>query len=893
MKKSSDASASLRKWATHAISENVPPAPFCCGTRSADARRMTRLRVAICSTIPPRQCGLATFAADLAQSLESAPGVGEVGIVAMERTSEQGENAMTRVRRATASSPAIIAVVSDEVRATYSGAAKRTNEWADLVVVQHEFGIFGGNDGDLLLEYLGSLDVPYILTLHTVLPHFSSGQLEVLRTACAGASAVTVFTATAKAILLAQHIGDAARIHIVVHGAPAELYGIDRIQAKNALGVQHNFVLSSFGLVSKGKGLELAIEALALVCKVQPNTVLLIAGRTHPEVLRKEGEAYRQSLMVKAAELGVSAQVRFMDGFLRIDEIARLLAATDVFVTPYVNLDQIVSGALTFALAAGCPVVSTPYLYAVDQLSSGAGVVVADRDAAAFARPILGYALNDSRREAAQRSAAAVGADMRWSAVGARMAGLCASLMTRTPPWRNHVGANDSVACEIGSPYDSLPPGPVGTLHLRRLVDDTGVIQHATGIVPLLSSGYCIDDVARLIPVAMALSAFEDGWEVASTRGLAFIADAHRGDGAMLSNFMSWNRTWLDAPHFGDHVGRALAGLSQLPATTEYQTVVAPLVGTILRGWPDQPPLHPDSFALIAQARAPHNADLVVASRMLQRLMDAYRSVQRPGWWWPEERVRYDHVRFPHAMISGGLLTSNDEAVEMGLRSLNWYSNCCDQDTFLRFPGHRGWGPGETLQWSGDEQPLEALAFFEAHLAAASATGDAIHAEFARQAHQWFLGRNRLDLMMVNPDSGACYDGLGATDVNYNCGAESTLAFMATQLQAHDLPRPKQQLMPSSSPRAIAHSYSPTKHTEDHMLTGVKSSVILEMVPDSIVLDEFAARNGCVVNVIDLGDGRVKIESFAPVECENADVVTELRQLSLTQRGDLDALRLS
>ena len=854
---------------------------------------MTRLRVAICSTIPPRQCGLATFAADLAQSLQSAPGVGEVGIVAMERTSQQGDFASSMVRQATPISPAIIAVVSDEVRATYSGAAKRTSEWADLVIVQHEFGIFGGVDGDLLLEYLGSLDVPYILTLHTVLPHFSPGQLAVLRTACAGAAAVTVFTATAKAILLEQHIGDAARIHIVVHGAPAELYGVDRIQAKRALEVEDNFVLSSFGLVSKGKGLELAIEALAVVCKVQPNTVLLIAGRTHPEVLRKEGETYRDSLLSKAAELGVSGQVQFMDGFLRIEEIARLLAATDVFVTPYVNLDQIVSGALTFALAAGCPVVSTPYLYAVDQLSSGAGVVVADRDASAFARPILGYALNDSRREAAQRSSSAVGADMRWSAVGAKMASLCASLMTRMPPLMHIPNAHESVEASISPAYSLGGHGPVSTLHLRRLVDDTGVIQHATGVVPLLSSGYCIDDVARLIPVAMTLCAFEDGWDAASARGVAFIADAHDGDGALLSNFMGWNRTWLDAPHFGDHVGRALVGLSQLPMTTAYQTVVAPLVGAILRGWPDRPPLHPDAFALIAQAQAQHTADLAMASKMLDRLMGAYLSVQRPGWWWPEERVRYDHVRFPQAMIVGGLLMGNDAAVDIGLRSLNWYSNCCDQDSFLRFPGHRGWGPGETLQWSGDEQPLEALAFFEAHLAAFTATGDVLHLEFARHAHQWFLGRNRLDLMMVNPDSGACFDGLGATDVNYNCGAESTLAFLATQLQVGELPRSKHQLSTLSSPRVSTTLKSPTKHTEDQMLTGVKSSVILEMAPDSIVLDEFAARNGCVVNVIDLGDGRVKIESFAPVECENTDVVTELRQLSLTQRGDLDALRLS
>lgn len=737
-----------------------------------------RLKIAVLSTYPPRECGLATFSADLVGSLFGA-GVGSVGVVVLDRVEDGKQSwAATFADAAHARGPAVVAVIDDDLDASYRDGAVLTNVWADVVLVQHEFGIFGGDDGSMLLTYLHALTVPYVLTLHTVLPRFSPGQRSVLRAACEGAAAVTVFTATAKDLLVEQRILPIDRIQCIPHGAPAPLYNADRDLAREALGLEGRFVLSSFGLLSAGKGLELAIEALAVTVSAGVDAVLVVAGKTHPNVLRRDGERYRDSLRDAALAHGMSDRVVFMDGFLRVEEIADVLAATDVFVTPYVNGAQIVSGALTFALAAGCPVVSTPYLYAIDQLEGGAGVIVYDRDPKSFGDAILSYASDDEFREGARVQSRAIGSTMRWSSVGSSFSDLCGEVTTvarSSRVTRSEVVTSDRERVAVSAVW------PLVTVHLDRLVDRRGIIQHATGLVPLLSSGYCIDDAARLITVATTLAEQEPRWEQAAAGAVALIGHAHLDRTSLLSNFMDLTGKWLDVPHFGDHVGRALMGLAAVASLPGYETLVLPLAAQVLHEWPDNSPLHPDAYALIAQSLAPVFANKPVAGAMLRRLIRGYGTNERADWCWPEPTIRYDQGRFPHAMISGGTLLGDGRAVEIGLRSLNWYSRQCDHETYLRFPGHRGWHLSDPLQRSGDEQPLEALAFVDAHRCAYEITGLRAHFDFALRGLAWFHGANRLALPMVDPMTGACADGLGSSDSNRNSGAESNLAFFAAE----------------------------------------------------------------------------------------------------------------
>ena len=324
--------------------------------------------------------------------------------------------------------PAIGTAILRDVAGSYSDAARWVNERnCDVVLVQHEFGIYGGIDGYLLLDFTRNLKVPYAVTFHTVLPAFSTGQAADVAELCRGADAVTVFTATARRLMLDQNLAGLSAIQVVAHGAPSELY---REASKSDLAAELGLsagaqIVSTFGLLSKGKGIELAIEAVSQLAADFPDLRYVIAGRSHPEVVRREGERYRDLLRKLVERPGVQDRVVFLDRFLSIDELADLLAQTEVFLTPYRGEDQIVSGALTFALAAGCPAVSTPYRYACDVLADGAGIVVGFDDVEGFSAAMARLLRAGPERASAVAAAVDASRSMAWPTVGRSLYAPC------------------------------------------------------------------------------------------------------------------------------------------------------------------------------------------------------------------------------------------------------------------------------------------------------------------------------------------------------------------------------------------------------------------------------------------------------------------------------------
>ena len=315
------------------------------------------------------------------------------------------------------------------------------------------------------------------------------------------------------------------------------------------------FLLSTFGLISEGKGLETAIEALPAIVERHPDVMYVIAGRTHPDVAHREGERYRMTLERAVLDLGLEGHVEFDDRFLSVDEIADLLAATDVFVTPYREQEQISSGALTFALAAGCGVVSTPYWYAQDMLESGAGTIVPFADAAALANAVCRYIEEPASLLAARAEARRIGGELAWPSVASATAAVLREAVELAPRRRRSVSLDRQRVT-------------MRTDHLLTLVDDVGIIQHANGVIPNRESGYCVDDVARLAVVALELArrGDEQVWTSIVYRSLAFLQDATAADHG-LRNFMGYDRRWLDAPHHGDHVGRSIWALGEILST--------------------------------------------------------------------------------------------------------------------------------------------------------------------------------------------------------------------------------------------------------------------------------------------------------------------------------------
>ena len=390
------------------------------------------MRVAIVSTYQPRHCGIAVFSGDLRAALLEADSSLVVDIVSISR----GDNSRSHPSE-------VVATIRQEVASDYRAAAEelgRAN--VDVVLIEHEYGIFGGNDGHFVLELANQLTVPMVVTLHTVLANPPAERARTMRALCQRAALIMVFTETARRMLGEQGLAEPERVRVVPHGAPDELTqaawadGVDEDIASSSLqlpSLAGRTILSTFGLISDSKGLELAIRALPSIVASHPEVLYLIAGQTHPEVIHKEGERYRLGLQQLVHDLDLCDHVWFIDRFLSIDELAMLLARTDLYLTPYRSRDQTVSGALTFAVAAGCPVVSTPYFYAEDLLSSGAGRLVPSGDSSELAAAALDLLGSPAKMKAARAEARRVGADLTWSSVGKTTMELLSEVAQRAP----------------------------------------------------------------------------------------------------------------------------------------------------------------------------------------------------------------------------------------------------------------------------------------------------------------------------------------------------------------------------------------------------------------------------------------------------------------------------
>jgi hypothetical protein len=432
--------------------------------------------------------------------------------------------------------------------------------------------------------------------------------------------------------------------------------------------------------------------------------------------------------------------------------------------------------------------VSTPYWYAKDVLSSGAGTLVDFGDSDALGRAVCDFIERPDTFTAARREAAQVGATFGWPSVADATAAVLREAV-RAAPRRTPM------------PDLGLELSDVRTDHLLTLVDDCGVVQHAYGAIPNRHSGYCVDDVARLAVVALELErrTGDRVWAAVLYRSLAFLGDASDPAGTGMRNFMSYDRRWLDEPHVGDHVGRSIWALGDVLTTAWVPALVDPaqrLLATLVRALDLDLSLRTAAYTTLGLARLDPDRLSDDARRLLERcvaqLEHAYEAHAGDGWSWYEDALTYDNARLPQALIVGGAALGRPEAVAAGLSSLEWLGDECGlADGPLRLPGHHGRRRGEPAPGTGDEQPLDASAFVEAELSAFAVTGDAGHGRRAQRAFEWFLGRNRVGRPLYDFATGGCCDGLEEDDVNANEGAESTLAFHRAQLvlDAAGLPR--------------------------------------------------------------------------------------------------------
>ena len=740
----------------------------------------------------PRRCGIATFTTDLHQAIERLPPYEPCGIVAMNDHGRTYEYP-----------PAVSLQIDDRRLGDYERAADVLNRArCEVVSLQHEFGIFGGEAGGHIMALAARLAMPLVTTLHTVLAQPTPAQRRALGDIVDASSRVVVMAEKGRELLRTVYQVAAAKIEVIPHGTP-DCPFVEPDEAKRALGFDGRPVILTFGLLSPSKGIEVMIDAMPEVLESSPAAVYVVLGATHPNLIRDQGETYRSGLMARVRALGIEDHVVFLDRFVDQPTLLRFISMCDVYATPYLNEAQLTSGTLAYSFGLGKAVISTPYWHARELLGDGRGVLVPFGDVAALGRETAGLLHDEPRRLAMRERAYAESRPMTWPRIAERYRTLFESMARgghlRLAPRHGE----DTSGAQRG--HEAARITPIG--HFLSLCDDTGLLQHAVHSVANRSHGYCTDDNARALLLACALGRAGEPPlpETATCRFAAFLQHAWNPDTRRFRNFMSFDRRWDSDPGSEDSHGRALWALGECARSDHDHSrrrwaaslfaEALPSVESFLspRAW---------SFTLLGldgycAAVAEHVGARRLRELLANRLLAIMAAVATPNWEWFENGLAYDNARLPQALIVTGCSIGTPRHVAAGLRSLQWLMSLqTAPGGYFRPVGSSSFGAERTHPQPFDQQPLEAAAAISACLAAWHADGDDSWRTHAEGASAWFLGSNDLSLPLVDVETGSCCDGLHPDRPNENRGGESAVSYLLSLTDMHQFGQRRREALP-------------------------------------------------------------------------------------------------
>ncbi|MCW3835257.1 glycosyltransferase [Sphingomonas canadensis] len=740
----------------------------------------TALRhIALIGNFLPRKCGIATYTTDTHAALKARFPDLRVDVYAMDDHPGRYDYP-----------PEVTRAIPQNERSAYVEAARAIEEsGAQALWVQHEYGIFGGAAGEMLIALLDRLTIPVIATLHTVLERPSADERRVMEQLLRRSARVIVMAERGREILRRVHgVGDRL-VRMIPHGVPDRALA-DPETRKPRFGWQGREVVLTFGLLAPNKGIETMIAAMPEIVAARPQALYVVLGATHPNLVAHEGEAYRDRLKALAAEKGVGDHVRFVDAFVEQEELLDYLQAADIYATPYTNPAQITSGTLSYAVGVGKPVVSTPYVHAAEILADDHGVLVGFGDVDGFAKAIVRLLSDPAERALISGRAYARGRTMLWPRLAESAAAeLCAVLGHRAPP-------------RIARSSAEIAPLAPDFTAVERMSDSTGMLQHSHYSVPDRHHGYCIDDNARALILMCRMPDVDpvvrDRW---TSVYAGFVQFAWNRELRRFRNFMNFDRSWNEAAGSEDSNGRAIwaLGVTARDAHAQkHRDWAASMFDTTASialelGSPRAHAFAMLGAAAMAQAHPGHALSLNILTRFGEELIALLDSARRPEWSWFEIVLAYDNARLPEALLRAGMILDRPDFVAVGLETLEWIgARQTSPEGRFRAVGTESFGRPYADPMPFDQQPLEAQASIDACEAAHAATGDARWIDEAMRAYRWYLGHNDLDLPLASAQDGGCFDGLMPTGLNRNQGAESILALQLANCAISALSKARQ-----------------------------------------------------------------------------------------------------
>ena len=764
-------------------------------------------KVAFISSFLPRKCGIATFTSDLIKSVTSAAkGQFEPLVVAMraDNNLRYEDPVKFEIRR--------------NVKNDYICAADYVNfSNVDLVSVQHEFGLFGGDAGSYLSLLLNRLKAPVITTLHTVLGSPGGEYHKALVEVCNTSYRVVTMNERGFRMLRESYGISSKKVELIAHGIP-DLPFVDSNYYKHKFGMEGRRTILTFGLLSKNKGIEVMLKAMPAIIKAEPSVLYVVLGMTHPTVLKYDGESYRFGLQRLVKELGLQEHVVFHNRFVTDEELNNFLCAADIYATPYLNEAQLTSGTLSFAVGTGKAVVSTPYWAALELLAEGRGKLVDFGDSEQIAETIVEILQNDSLFYSLRRRAYDYGRSRTWPKIGQ---GYWKLFSVKRLPFRvttkaARLPAETTPSIEVPEP---------SLAHLKRLTDDTGLYQHARFTVPDRKHGYSTDDNARAV---IAMTKYyaqypEPGALQLFDTYLSFVLHSQNKDGS-IRNFMNFDRTWWKDEPVNDAFGRVLWALGTVmakPPSSSYLPVIKDCFDRSVEYVEKQFP-RGMAYSILGMSdylkQFPGASDI---KRQLEIVADGlviqYEENSQPDWQWFEDALIYDNAILPYALFVAGS-TLGDKYVKVAERTCEFLLGNTFNGSHFSFVGNKGWYERGGTKATFDQQPIEVASTVMMLRAAYDATQDKRFLTLKRKAFDWFLGENDLHIPVYDFRTKGSCDALIPGGVNVNQGAESTLSFLSS-------------LLAIVESYAIVEKVEETKEVSLPRIAGFKRPVPIKSIP--------------------------------------------------------------
>ncbi|OAQ42135.1 glycosyl transferase [Pedobacter psychrophilus] len=731
------------------------------------------MKIAYISTYMPRPCGLATFNSNLKNAIEiNLLNKNQGGyVIAINDSDELNQYQYGKE---------VKYIIRQQHQKDYIQAANQiNNSAADVCVMQHEFGIYGGDSGIYVLPLIKRIEKPLITILHTVLQDPSYIQKLIIQEIANQSSRIVVMAEKAVDFLMNIYHIPKEKIALIEHGVPDYDDSIEKILNKADL-LPGKRVLLTFGLISRNKGLETMIKALPAVVKNHPDVVYTIIGKTHPHVLKNQGEEYRDYLKKLASDLGVSKNVNFINKFLAEDELMDYLKAAEIYITPYLNEAQITSGTLSYAVGAGAAVISTPYWHAQELLKNNRGKLFDFGDSEHLASIINDLLTNDKSLKDIRDNAYAYGLTLRYPKIGNIYLNLAKEIVSE-----NNLRP---IVEKFTLNTDLLPAFTLD--YVKRLTDDTGIVQHAKYGIPNLKEGYCMDDNSRaLILALMSYNQFQSKEALDLLPIYLSFIQYMQCENGNFRNFLSFKREYLDEVGTDDSYGRTLWALGFMICNSpnnSYKEFARELFFNSLEHLDELEHLRGFGNSIIGLAHylktyPDENLEIKLIA-LADKLVNAYQINKSENWHWFEEKMTYDNAILPLALLKTYDITKNVIYKEIGIESLTFLDKETLDQGYYNPIGNDGWFYKNQDKAIFDQQAIETMAAVMMYFQAFEVTEDVIYIEKMFKTYLWFLGENALRIPLYDHETNGCCDGLTPHGINRNQGAESTLAYFISHL---------------------------------------------------------------------------------------------------------------